>query len=107
MTITELMPTVKKLPYTDKLLLLQILVQDLLQAEGVTPAQPIDINLLASVSPSDDDDEDLSIEERLAILRKPPAERGRILAEQAEAMQTHYEQNIEWQDWPVEDIVEY
>ncbi|MGB3295912.1 MAG: hypothetical protein WBB01_23255 [Phormidesmis sp.] len=111
MTITELIPTVKDLSSTDKLLLLQLLVQELLQAESIAHQPSIlddsPIELTPQSSEEDDDEDDLSIEERLAILRKPPKERGEILAKQAEAMQAYYEQNTEWKDWPVEDIVEY
>ncbi|WP_121970612.1 hypothetical protein [Leptolyngbya sp. BC1307] len=111
MTITELIPTVKELSSTDKLLLLQLLVQELLQSEGIAHQPSIfdDSPIESTPQPAEDEDDedDLTIEERLEILRKPPKERGEILAKQAEAMQAYYEQNTEWKDWPVDDIIEY
>ncbi|MGI8934592.1 MAG: hypothetical protein ACR2FS_11015 [Phormidesmis sp.] len=110
MTITELIPTVKELSSTDKLLLLQLLVQELLQSEGIAHQPILDgspIELKPQPAEEEEDEDDLTIEERLEILRKPPKERGEILAKQAEAMQAYYEQNTEWKDWPVDDIIEY
>ncbi|WP_017324366.1 hypothetical protein [Synechococcus sp. PCC 7336] len=109
MTIAELIPTVKELSHTDQLLLLQVLVQELLQAEGVTEKQLLEgsSSQPAVSSFEDDDNGDLTLEERRDFLEKPLVERRRILAEQAEAIQTHYEQNTEWKEWLAGDIVEY
>ncbi|BAU10696.1 hypothetical protein LEP3755_11870 [Leptolyngbya sp. NIES-3755] len=49
----------------------------------------------------------LSLEERKAFLTLPLAERRRLLAEQAEEMVAHYEQNREWQDIAPGDLIEY
>jgi hypothetical protein len=55
-----------------------------------------------------EDQEDLlTLQERYAFLKLPLAERRRILAEQAEAMQAHYQQNPEWKELMAGDIVEY
>ena len=113
MTLAELMPTVKKLSNTDKLLLIQLIVQEMVEAEDVShPLPEVDADSLSKQNhhelyDEEEDEDDLTIEERLEILRKPPKERGEILAKQAEAMQAYYEQNTEWKDWPVEDIIEY
>ncbi|WP_299406504.1 hypothetical protein [Acaryochloris sp. IP29b_bin.148] len=104
MTITELIPTVKGLSHTDKLLLLQVLVQALLQNEGVTEA------LSSSFSQTEQSITEAStftLEERRHFLEKPLAERRRILAEQAEAIHDHYQQDSEWQDLMAGDIVDY
>lgn len=37
--------------------------------------------------------------DRRAFMKLPMTERQRILATQAEAMATHYEQDTEWRDW--------
>jgi hypothetical protein len=37
--------------------------------------------------------------DRRAFMRLPIAERRRILAQQAEAMVQHYQQDLTWQDW--------
>lgn len=49
----------------------------------------------------------LTLEERRAFLRLPLAERRRILAEQAESLQAHYEEDTEWREFQGGDIVEY
>jgi hypothetical protein len=48
-----------------------------------------------------------SLEERLAFIKLPIDERRRILANQAEKMLTHYQQNTEWQELMSGDISEY
>lgn len=37
--------------------------------------------------------------DRRAFMRLPIEERRRILAQQAEAMVEHYQQDLTWQDW--------
>lgn len=49
----------------------------------------------------------LSLEERRAFLKLPPEERRRILAEQAAAIAFHYEQDSEWQELQVGDVIDY
>ncbi|MEO0825171.1 MAG: hypothetical protein AAFV72_14895 [Cyanobacteria bacterium J06635_1] len=109
MTITELIPTVKDLSHTDKLLLLQILVQELLKSEGVAEVKLPDSNLYELTEPPalEVKEASLTLEDRRAFLKQPLAERRRILAAQAEAMQTHYKQNPEWQELMAGDIVDY
>ncbi|GAP95227.1 hypothetical protein [Leptolyngbya sp. NIES-2104] len=48
-----------------------------------------------------------TLEQRKAFLRLPLAERQRILAEQADALTFHYEQDTEWKELQAGDIVEY
>lgn len=123
MAITELIPTVKGLSHADKLLLLQVLVQELVEANELTDNQQIDspsdhldtLPVLDEIDSSEEiesslteDEEDaLALAERYAFLKKPIEERRRILSEQAEAMQSHYEQNTEWKELMAGDIVEY
>lgn len=112
MTITELIPTVQGLSNTDKLRLLQILVQELLKAEGVTdtaallPTSPLIGNTIDPMA-SATETEPLTLDERRSLLQQPLAERRRLLAEQANAMETHYNQNPEWQELMAGDIVDY
>jgi predicted component of type VI protein secretion system len=47
------------------------------------------------------------LEHRRAFLQLPIAERRRILAEQADAIAFHYEQDSEWRELQAGDIVEY
>lgn len=115
MTITELMPTVKKLSKTDKLLLIQMIVQEMVETENVSNQNLLEIDVdNPSETATDEtyveeeeDEDDFTLEERIAFLKKPLAERNRILAEQAEAMKPYYEQNTEWKEWLAGDIVEY
>jgi hypothetical protein len=41
----------------------------------------------------------LTKSDRRAFMRLPIEERRRILAQQAEAMLEHYQQDLTWQDW--------
>ena len=104
MTITELIPTVKELSHTEKLLLLQVLVQELLQNEGVTESLSSSFN---KTEQSITEASTLTLEERRHFLEKPLAERRRILAEQAEMINDHYQQDAEWQDLMAGDLVDY
>ncbi len=49
----------------------------------------------------------LTLSERRNFLKLPIAERRRILAQQAAELTNHYQQNTEWQEWSVGDIIEY
>jgi hypothetical protein len=49
----------------------------------------------------------MTLEQRKAFLKLPLAERHRILAEQAEAIAFHYEQDTEWKELQAGDIIEY
>jgi hypothetical protein len=49
----------------------------------------------------------ISISERNAFLKLPLEERRRILAEQAQAMTIHYQQDTDWQELQAGDLIEY
>jgi uncharacterized protein YuzE len=49
----------------------------------------------------------LSLCDRRAFLQLPLEERRRILAEQAQAMAHHYQQDAEWQELQAGDLIEY
>jgi len=53
------------------------------------------------------DEQDLTIEERLAILKLTPSERATILSQSADKMLAHYQQNQEWQDLSGGDFIDY
>jgi len=48
-----------------------------------------------------------SLEERRAFLNLPIAERRRILENQAEKLLEHYQQDSEWQELMLGDIIDY
>lgn len=114
MTTAERMPTVKKSSKTDKLLLTQMIVQEMVETENVSNQNlKIDIDNPSETAADEtcaeeeEDEDDLTLEKRTAFLKKPLAERRTIMAEQAEAMQSYYQQNMAWKDWLAGDIVEY
>jgi hypothetical protein len=108
MAINTLVPVIQKLSHTDKLLLLQVLVQELLKTEGVADRPGPGLSSTAPEKyPAQLDATPLTLAERKAFLQQPVAERQRLLAEQAAAMQNHYEQNTDWKDMMAGDIVEY
>jgi hypothetical protein len=90
MTVTDLIPTIRGLSNTDKLLLLQVLVQELLKSEGVVENSPAQSSAPATQQP-DTEASTLTLDDRRAFLKLPLEERRRRLAEQAETMQQHYE----------------
>ncbi|MBZ8180557.1 DUF2283 domain-containing protein [Oscillatoria salina] len=49
----------------------------------------------------------LSLEQRKDFLKLPLEERRRILAQQATDMVTHYQQNVEWKEFLLGDIIDY
>ena len=53
------------------------------------------------------EEQQTSLEQRRAFMKLPIAERRRILAQQAEAMVAHYQQNQEWKELLTGDIIEY
>jgi hypothetical protein len=66
----------------------------------VTQAEKIQGDTIATQQP-------LSLSARRAFLQLPLEERRRILAEQAEAMALHYQQDTEWQELQAGDLIEY
>lgn len=53
------------------------------------------------------DTKDLTIKERLAILRLSPEERAKILRESADKILSHYQENQEWQDLSGGEFIDY
>lgn len=108
MTITNLIPAVRKLSQQDKLKLIQVIVQEMVEAEAsATYQSPHNGNRSDSSSVIADNEDDLTLEERIAFLRKPLSERRAMMTEQASIVQSYYQENTEWRDWPVDDIIEY
>lgn len=66
----------------------------------VTQAEKIQSDTIATQQP-------LSLRDRRAFLQLPLEERRRILAEQAQAMALHYQQDTEWQELQAGDLIEY
>ena len=108
MTVAKLIPTIQSLSHTDKLLLLQVLVQELLEAEGITEVPlPSGLDVEGQNYTSGRQVPSPTLAERRAFLQKPLAERQRILAAQANDIQSHYERDSDWQDLMAGDIVDY
>lgn len=106
MTITELIPTVQGLSHTEKLLLLQILVQELINAEDIqteslsrhqttdgTYKLGKDTVPVESPIASEQSTASLTLQDRQNFLKQPLAERQQLLAQQADAMADHYTLN--------------
>lgn len=53
------------------------------------------------------DIKDLTIQERLAILKLSPEEKAKTLTESADKMLFHYEKNQQWQDLSGGDFLDY
>lgn len=53
------------------------------------------------------DNQDLTIQERLAILQLPSEERAKILRQNADTMLVHYQENQEWQDLSEGEFIDY
>lgn len=52
-------------------------------------------------------DQTTTLAQRRAFMKLPLEERRRILAEQAEGMLAHYQQDSEWQELQTGDVIEY
>ena len=55
---------------------------------------------------SPEEDDSPSLQERLDFLKLPLAERRRILAEQADALVSHYQEDTEWRELMAGDIID-
>lgn len=62
--------------------------------------------LVPETTPYPADKQTLSLEQRLAFLKLPIAERRRILESQSETMLAHYQQDSEWQELMTGDIID-
>ena len=52
-------------------------------------------------------EDNLSLEQRLRILRLPQEQRAKILSDSAEAIFSHYENDTQWQELSGGDFIEY
>ena len=68
------------------------------EIEGDTQNEEFDDSIIGFFSGSSISSSEKMLDRR-AFLKLPIAERQRILAEQAEAMVEHYEQDTSWQEW--------
>ena len=55
----------------------------------------------------DSSQSELSLEDRITLLKLPLFERQKILKEQAESMVNHYQENSEWKELLTNDIIDY
>ncbi|MBK1986843.1 hypothetical protein A0J48_004675 [Sphaerospermopsis aphanizomenoides BCCUSP55] len=70
--------------------------------------QTVEVVILVSENtPDSGKNQSLSLEQRLAFLKLPMAERRRILESQAETMISHYEEDSEWKELMSGDILDY
>lgn len=76
------------------------------QAYALLAIVPEKLMLLRYEALTIDEDQDLSLAQRLAFLKLPLAERGQILENQAEAMIDHYQQDSEWKELMAGDIID-
>ncbi len=77
-----------------------------IQTPNLAVGQTVEVVVLSDTS-SCNEEQNLSLEQRIAFLKLPISERRRILESQAEKMFTHYQQNSEWQDLMSGDIIDY
>ena len=77
-----------------------------IQAPNLSVGQTVEIVILVP-EVTLDSSQNLSLEQRLAFLKLPIAERKRILQSQAETMLAHYQKDSEWQELMAGDIIDY
>ncbi|MGB3692037.1 MAG: hypothetical protein WBG70_16620 [Spirulinaceae cyanobacterium] len=81
-----------------------------IQAPSLSVGQTVEVVILVQdvkLSSPAIEKQVLSLEQRLALLKLPIAERRRILESQAEKMLNHYQQDSEWQELMSGDIINY
>jgi hypothetical protein len=81
-----------------------------IQSPNLSVGQTVEVIILVpEVTPNDSltEKQSLSLEQRLAFLKLPMAERSRILESQAETILDHYQQDSEWQELMAGDIIDY
>lgn len=80
-----------------------------LQVPNLKVGQTIEVVILLPevTSYSSIEEKTPSLEERRAFLKLPRAERRRILENQAEKLLEHYQQDSEWQELMLGDIIDY
>ena len=72
-----------------------------IQDSDLTVGQTVEVVILVEEGQSP------SLEQRLAFLKLPIAERRHLLESQAEIMLSHYQQDSEWQELMIGDIIDY
>ena len=72
-----------------------------IQDSDLTVGQTVEVVILVEEGQSP------SLEQRLAFLKLPIAERRYLLESQAEIMLSHYQQDSEWQELMIGDIIDY
>ena len=81
-----------------------------IQAPNLIVGQTVEVIILLqelATHSSNTKEQSPSLEQRLAFLKLPIAERRHILESQAERMLTHYQQDSEWQELMTGDILDY
>lgn len=79
-----------------------------IQAPSLSVGETVEVVILVPEPTADSvDKQDLSLEQRLAFLKLPKAERRRILESQAETMLAHYQEDSEWKELISGDIIDY
>lgn len=81
-----------------------------IQTPDLLVGQTVEVIILVPEMASDSsatEEQSLSLEQRLAFLKLPMAERKRMLENQAEAMFEHYQQDSEWRELMSGDIIDY
>jgi hypothetical protein len=79
-----------------------------IQEPSLTVGQSVEIIVIIPESANSfTQEQNLSLEQRIAFLKLPLSERRRILQEQSESMITHYQNNNEWKELMSGDIIDY
>jgi hypothetical protein len=81
-----------------------------IQSPNLTVGQTVEVVVLVEEVSSDSSttaDISPSLKQRLAFLKLPMTERRSILKSQADLMLSHYQQDSEWQELMVGDIIDY
>lgn len=78
-----------------------------IQTPELLVGQTVEIVILISEATSSDAAEEqiITLKQRQNFLKLPLSERRRILENQAEMMQAHYQENSEWQELIAGDII--
>ena len=80
-----------------------------IETPELSVGQTVEIVILTSEAMSSDaaGEQTITLEQRQNFLKLPLSERRRILEHQAEMMETHYQENPEWQELMAGDIIAY
>ena len=81
-----------------------------IQTPHLSVGQTVEVIILVPAVPPNSamtQDPSPSVEERLAFLKLPIAERRRILEGQAQKILAHYQEDSEWQELMQGDIIDY